>query len=79
MPLVINALRGGHTDTHMHTHTHTHTHTQAHIPTCKQKRFQEMQPSRHDQVDAVFIMLFVASYVYNALKQIYIQFLLNCQ
>ena len=30
MPLVINSLRGGLTDTTcMHTHTHTHTHTHA--------------------------------------------------
>ena len=29
MPLVINVLRGGHTDTHRHTHRHTDTHTHA--------------------------------------------------
>ena len=34
--MVINALRGGHTDTHIHTqtHTYTHIHTQTHILTC---------------------------------------------
>jgi len=35
-PLVINSLRGGHTNTH----THTHTHTQAYRH-CRQKQFQE--------------------------------------
>ena len=33
MPLVINALRGGHTDTQTHTHTY--------IPMCEPKQFQE--------------------------------------
>ena len=30
LPLVINALGGGHTHAHRHTHTDTHTYTHAH-------------------------------------------------
>ena len=41
MPLVINSLGGGHTNTHTHTHIHTHTHTYTHIQTSAQKQFQE--------------------------------------
>ena len=33
MPLVINSLRGGHTNTHTHTHTHANTHAYRHSGT----------------------------------------------
>ena len=52
MPLIMNALGDGHTDTHTHTHTdthtdthtHTHTHTHTRIPTHKPKQFQGCAP-----------------------------------